>query len=194
MRRRFLAMAMGLAAALSAGAGATPAQAATIYETSFRSIDGDPLPFSAFKGRTVLVVNTASHCGFTHQYAGLQTLWETYRDRGLVVLGVPSRDFNQEYATEAKVKAFCEVNFSIDFPMTEIEKVRGRGAHPFYAWVGAQTGQPRWNFYKYLIGPDGALLGGFGSSTGPENAKLVGQIEAALAKSPVKTRWTGASE
>lgn len=187
MRQSMFAMVFGFFAA----AWAAPAVAAgSVYDVTFRSIDGAPLPFSSFAGRPVLVVNTASHCGFTRQYEGLQAVWERYRDRGLVVLGVPSQDFNQEYATEAEVKAFCEVNFSINFPMTEIEKVRGAGAHPFFAWVGAQSGPPRWNFYKFLVGPDGELIDSFSSVTGPESDRLTRGIEAALARATERGPWT----
>ena len=122
---------------------------------SFTSIDGQPLSLADYRGKAVLVVNTASRCGFTHQYAGLQTLWETYRDRGLVVLGVPSNDFGaQEPGSETEIKEFCIVNFNIDFPMTEKQVVSGANAHPFYQWSGEQLGvlsKPKWNFYKILL-------------------------------------------
>lgn len=174
----------------SAAMAAPSAGAAEPYETRFQSIDGDPIPFSAFRGRPVLVVNTASRCGFTHQYDGLQAIWERYRDQGLVVLGVPSGDFNQELASEQEVKEFCEVNFGLDFPMTKIEKVRGPNAHPFYAWVADQAAQPRWNFYKYLVGADGRLIDSYSSITGPESPALTRQIEAALAEATVRGRWS----
>lgn len=181
-----------LAAAWVAGVLALSGSAAfanDAYNFSFRTISGDPLPFETFRGRPVLVVNTASRCGFTHQYSGLQALWEQYRDAGLVVLAVPSDDFNQELASESAVKEFCEVNFAIDFPMTEIEHVRGAKAHPFYNWVGVQEGQPRWNFYKYLIAADGELIDSFSSITGPQNRKLTRRIEQALADATVRERW-----
>ncbi|UUX52273.1 glutathione peroxidase [Nisaea acidiphila] len=160
--------------------------AAGAHEFDFVSIEGDPLPMKGFAGKAVLVVNTASFCGFTKQYDGLQTLWETYRDRGLVVLGVPSNDFGaQEPGTEAEIKEFCEVSFAIDFPMTEKQEVSGDNAHPFYRWAGDELGplsKPRWNFYKILIGPDGKAVDWFASTTSPSSAKMTKAIEAVLPK------------
>ncbi len=150
----------------------------------FTSIEGDPLPLKQFRGKAVLVVNTASRCGFTHQYDALQALWSDYRDQGLVVLGVPSNDFgSQERGTEAEIKQFCEVNFAVDFPMTSKVKVKGADAHPFYRWAAKELGskaKPRWNFHKYLIAPDGALVGWFPSSTAPDAKQVVTQVEAQL--------------
>ncbi|MDF1719491.1 MAG: glutathione peroxidase [Minwuia sp.] len=179
---------LGLGLLMLAGAAsltAAPARADTTsaHDFAFTSIDGDPLPMSRFRGKAVLLVNTASHCGFTHQYDGLQTLWETYRDRGLVVLGVPSDDFNQELGSEAAIKRFCEVNFAIDFPMTALQSVKGRGAHPLYRWIADSQGRsaaPRWNFYKYLIAPDGQLVGNWPSNVGPKSRELRAAIEATL--------------
>jgi len=128
----------------------------------------------------VLVVNTASRCGFTGQYEGLQALYNDYREKGLVVLGVPSKDFRQELATAEDVKHFCEINYGIDFPMTEIEPVTGDDAHPLFAWMATDGKVPNWNFNKFLIGPDGALLEHYGSSTRPNSAKLVSRIEETL--------------
>ncbi|MBB4284764.1 glutathione peroxidase [Roseospira goensis] len=173
--------AVGLAPAPADGASAAPASA---HAFSFTSIDGAPLPLEQFAGKAVLVVNTASRCGFTPQYEGLQSLWEQYRERGLVVLGVPSNDFGgQEPGSEEQIKEFCTVNFSIDFPMTEKVRVTGGGAHPFYQWARDQVGfvgSPKWNFHKYLIGPDGALVDWFSSMTGPQSDRLVAAIEKAL--------------
>ena len=174
------------AAALAALAGPLVASAEPLAETakpsahafSFESIDGGPIALADFAGRPVLVVNTASRCGFTYQYEGLQALWERYRERGLVVLGVPSGDFNQELSSEGAVKEFCAVNFAIDFPMTAITHVRGTDAHPFFAWAAEQTSAPSWNFNKYLVAPNGALIGRWGSSTNP--AALAAEIEPLL--------------
>lgn len=156
----------------------------TAHDFSFTSIDGTPLPLKDFAGKAVLVVNTASFCGFTKQYEGLQALWEEYRDQGLVVLGVPSNDFGaQEPGTEAEIKQFCATNFAIDFPMTTKEVVKGRAAHPFYRWASAQAGtlgHPRWNFHKFLVGPDGRLLDWFASTTAPSAQRLRAAVEAAL--------------
>ncbi len=174
-RRQFLSSVAALAAIgapLSAGA---PASA---HAFSFENIEGGAINLADYAGRPVLVVNTASRCGFTYQYEGLQALWAQYRERGLVVLGVPSGDFNQELASEGAVKEFCSVNFAIDFPMTTITHVRGEDAHPFFAWAAEQTSAPSWNFNKYLIGPDGALIGRWGSSTDPQ--ALGSEIEPLL--------------
>ncbi len=156
------------------------------HDFQFTSIEGDPLPFSSYRGKAVLVVNTASFCGFTPQYTALQGLWERYRDRGLVVLGVPSNDFGgQEPGSAAEIKEFCEVNFGVDFPLTEKAVVRGDGAHPFYRWALMELGEgaaPRWNFHKYVIGPDGELVSWFPTRVRPESPRLIAAIEAVLPK------------
>ena len=165
-------------------AAVAPARAESAHDFAFMSIEGTPLPLSGFAGKAVLVVNTASFCGFTHQYANLQALWARYRDLGLVVLGVPSNDFGgQEPGSEAEIKEFCEVNFEVDFPLTEKVRVRGGDAHPFYQWaaqtLGAQA-QPRWNFHKYLVAPDGRLVGWFPTGTSPTSESVIQAIEAQL--------------
>ncbi len=156
----------------------------TAHDFAFTSIDREPLPLSSFEGKVVMVVNTASRCGFTHQYTNLQTVWERYRDRGLVVLGVPSNDFGgQEPGSEAEIKEFCEVNFDVDFPLTEKVRVKGKEAHPFYRWASDELGmaaKPRWNFHKYLIGPDGQLVDWFSTATSPTSQKVTRAIEAQL--------------
>lgn len=158
--------------------------APTAHDFTFVSIDGEPLSLSRFDGQVVLVVNTASRCGFTRQYAELQAVWERYRDNGLVVLGVPSNDFGgQEPGTEAEIKDFCEVNFNVDFPMTSKVAVRGQGAHPFYAWAADEFGPaatPRWNFHKYLIDRDGRLVDWFSTPTPPTSEPVIAAIEAVL--------------
>lgn len=164
--------------------GVGQANAETAHDFEFVSIEGDPLPMSAFAGKAVLLVNTASFCGYTPQYTDLQSTWESYRDRGLIVLGVPSNDFgSQEPHAEDRIKEFCEVNFSVDFPMTEKQKVRGRWAHPLYQWIGDTLGPdalPKWNFHKVLIGGDGELRGAWPSQVRPTDAPIVQAIEAAL--------------
>jgi len=150
------------------------------HDFSFTAIEGGALPMADFAGRPVLVVNTASRCGFTYQYDGLQALYDAYRDRGLVVLGIPSQDFRQELATSEDVKKFCEVNFDLDFPMTGIEKVRGADAHPLFRWLAQQGAAPAWNFNKFLIAPDGRFVAQFGSSTKPDSPKITGQITPLL--------------
>jgi glutathione peroxidase len=152
---------------------------------SFTSIEGKPLPLAGFKGKAVLVVNTASACGFTPQYKGLEALWQAYKGRGLVVLGVPSNDFGaQEPGSESEIKSFCEARFGVDFPLTGKVHVVGAEAHPLYRWIAGELGEagaPRWNFHKFLIGKDGNLAGAFGSKVAPEGAELKQAIEAALA-------------
>jgi glutathione peroxidase len=160
------------------------AQAGSVPVFNFTSIEGQPLSLSEYRGKAVLVVNTASRCGFTPQYAGLQSLWEKYRDRGLVVLGVPSNDFGgQEPGSEAEIKSFCEVNFDIDFPMTAKEVVSGDGAHPFYKWAGEELGAlsvPRWNFHKILLDTEGKAVDWFAPTTAPDADKLTAAIEKVL--------------
>lgn len=159
-----------------------------IYDLSFKTIDGQALPLSDFKGKVVLVVNTASQCGFTPQYDGLEKLYETYKDQGLVVLGIPSNDFGgQEPGSEKEIKTFCETRFNIKFPMASKEVVSGSDAHPFYKRAREQLGilsAPRWNFYKYLISRDGHIVGWFASTTKPDSASLVDAVKTELAKQP----------
>lgn len=151
---------------------------------TFDAIEGGKLSLDDWRGRPVLVVNTASRCGFTPQYDELQVLFDRYRERGLVVLAVPSDDFNQELASAADVKEFCAVNFNLTLPMTDITHVKGVEAHPFYAWVKSSTGfAPSWNFNKVLIAPDGSVAATFGSSVKPLAGQITGPIEAMLGRS-----------
>lgn len=160
-------------------ASAPPVSAAQGF--SFRGITGETLALDEWRGRPVLVVNTASRCGYTRQYDDMQALYDRFRDRGLVVLAVPSNDFNQELGSDAEVAAFCEVNFGLDFPMTGITRLRGAGAHPFYRWLAEAHGvTPRWNFHKVLIGPGGEVLGSWGSTTRPTARPILRAVEAAL--------------
>jgi glutathione peroxidase len=157
---------------------ASPAQSA---DERFDSIEGGTLSLADWAGRPVLVVNTASMCGFTPQYKGLQALYDLYRDRGLVVLAVPSDDFRQEYASEAEVKSFCELTYGIDMPMAEISHVKGAGAHPFYRRVEAETGfVPGWNFNKILLDGEGRVVGTWGSLVTPLSKSIVQAVEAQL--------------
>ena len=154
------------------------------HDFEFTSIDGKPLKLSQFAGHPVLIVNTASKCGFTPQYKGLEALWQKYRERGLVVLGVPSNDFGgQEPGSEAEVKNFCSANYGVTFPLPAKNAVIGGSAHPLYKWIAAEAGEaaaPRWNFHKYLIGPKGELAGAFPSKVAPQSSTLTEAIEAAL--------------
>ncbi|WP_238366122.1 glutathione peroxidase [Mesobacterium pallidum] len=147
----------------------------------FENIDGGEHDLSDWAGRPVLVVNTASRCGFTPQYEGLQGLYDRYRDRGLVVLAVPSNDFRQELATEAEVKDFCELTFGLDLPMTTITHVRGDAAHAFYADLKQSSGwEPNWNFNKVLIGADGQVKATWGATARPLSGTITDAIEAEL--------------
>ncbi len=158
----------------------------TFHDFDFQTIDGQPLPAKSFAGKAVLVVNTASFCGFTKQYEGLQALWSKYRDRGLVVLGVPSNDFGaQEPGSADEIKTFCETNFSVDFPLAGKVHVKGDDAHPFYKWAAKEVGvvgSPKWNFHKYLIAPDGGIADWFATTTDPLSAKVSKAVEAVLPK------------
>ncbi len=171
------------ALALPLIAAAMPADANEPDAFSFRipAIEGGEHDFAAWRGRVLLVVNTASFCGFTPQYAALQRLHERYAARGLVVLGVPSNDFNQEAGTNQQVREFCDAQFGIDFPMAGLTRVRGVQAHPFFRWAGARAGgEPRWNFHKYLVARDGRTVRGFATSVAPDSPAMVQAIEAAL--------------
>jgi glutathione peroxidase len=154
------------------------------YDYSFDKISGGPLPMTTFKDKVVLVVNTASKCGLTPQYDGLEKLYSDYKDKGLVVLGVPCNQFmGQEPGSEKEIETFCSTTFGIDFPMTAKVDVKEGGRHPFYAWAEQQLGEPAvpvWNFHKILIGKDGRALQAFGPRTEPQDPGLIGAIEAAL--------------
>ena len=157
---------------------------ASAHDYSFQTIDGAPLPLTTFKDKVVLVVNTASACGLTPQYDGLEQLYSEYKDQGLVVLGVPCNQFaGQEPGTEAEIKAFCETRFSVDFPLTSKVEVKGDGAHPFYKWAEDQLGEPAepvWNFHKILIGKQGEAIRAFGPRTDPMDVEVTAAIDTAL--------------
>lgn len=160
---------------------AVPAfSAAPPADFTFPSIDGGILDLASYRGNPVLVVNTASRCGFTDQYDGLQALYDRYRDRGLTVLGVPSNTFRQELADADAIKAFCEVNFAIDFPMTGLLDVRGPDAHPFYRWAASQGVEPGWNFHKILLDGQGAIAASFGTQVTPLSSQVTGAVERLL--------------
>lgn len=165
---------------------AAPLQPMTAFDHTFESIDASRLELAAYRGKALLVVNTASFCGYTPQYEGLQKLWQTYEAKGLVVIGVPSNDFGgQEPKAEAEIKSFCEGAFGITFPLTAKYQVKGDQAHPFYRWVAGKLGAsavPRWNFHKLLIGRDGQPAAAFATSVEPQSRQLVGEIERILAR------------
>jgi glutathione peroxidase len=159
-------------------------QKARPIDYGFTTIEGQAVRLSDYRGKAVLIVNTASRCGFTKQYAGLQSLWEKYRAKGLVVIAVPSNDFaGQEPLNGEEIKSFCQVNYGITFPIMDKVHVTGKEAHPFYAEVRERfgfTGAPKWNFHKYLISPQGELVDWFSSFTAPESDKLEAAIEQVL--------------
>ena len=153
------------------------------YDFSIESIDGETINLSEYKNKVVLLVNTASYCGFTKQYDDMQELWEKYRDRGLIVLGVPSNSFNQEKTKNNEVKEFCEVNFNINFPLTEITDVKGDNSHEIYKWAKENYGKsavPKWNFYKILINKEGKIEDTYASLTNPTSKKIIKKVESLL--------------
>lgn len=169
IRRAFLAAAVGLA------------PVAALAGFRFDAVDGGPIELDGFAGRPVLVVNTASLCGFARQFDELQALQDRLGPRGLVVLAVPSNDFGQELATGAEAKSYCAMNFDLTLPMTEITAVTGPDAHPFYAWLAREHGfTPRWNFNKVLIGPDGQVVATWGAWTSPASSAILSKIEPLL--------------
>jgi glutathione peroxidase len=172
--------------ALGLAATANAADTSNAYQFQFTSIDGKPLPLSSFKGKTVLVVNTASQCGFTPQYTQLEAVWKKYQNKGLVVLGVPSNDFGgQEPGSDQEIKKFCEGNYDVDFPMTTKYDVKGPDAHPFYQWAATAGGDeavPKWNFHKLLIDTNGNLIAEFPSKVKPDSPEVEQAIEASLPK------------
>lgn len=190
MMKSYSALSLALGAVLLLGlfsgaqAGDKTPREKTMHDFVLPAIDGGEMSLAQFKGKTILLVNTASYCGFTKQYDGLQALWEEKRDAGLVVLGVPSNDFGrQEPGGKDQIKEFCEVNFAIDFPMSDKLVVKGANAHPLYQWLKAETGAaPRWNFYKFLIDGKGRPIDSYSSMTKPQSKKLRRAIEASLAR------------
>lgn len=164
---------------LGAAAVSAPAMAATAHDFSFPALDGGELRLADFRGRVLLVVNTASFCGYTPQFRGLQALHDRYAPRGFAVIGVPSNDFNQEAADASKVKEVCDT-FDVDFPLAAIGAVKGARAYPFFAWAAAQSSPPGWNFHKYLVGADGRLVRDFPTRVVPDAPELARAIEAAL--------------
>ena len=150
------------------------------YDFKIKSISGELIDFKEYKDKAVLVVNTASYCGFTKQYEDLQKLWEKYETKGLIVLGIPSGSFNQEKKTNEEVKKFCEVNFNINFPITAITDVKGKNAHEIFKWAEKNYGKsaiPKWNFHKILINKEGKVEDTFSSLTKPMSQKIISKID-----------------
>ena len=154
------------------------------FSFNFESIEGNPMPLSEYQGKALLVVNTASQCGFTPQYEGLQNVWEEYKDKGLIVIGVPSNNFgSQEPGQEGEVKEFCEVNFNINFPLTAITEVNGEKAHELFKWAKENHGKsaiPKWNFHKILINKQGKVEDTFASFTKPMSKTIINKIKEIL--------------
>ena len=153
----------------------------SLHEISATTIDGATQSLADYKGKVVLIVNTASECGSTPQYAGLEGLWRHYRDRGLVVLGFPSNDFGgQEPGSEAEIKTFCSTKYKVSFPLFAKVKVKGEGQAPVYRFLTADYGEPKWNFHKYLVDRDGKVIKAFATGIAPEDVSLRAAVEAAL--------------
>ncbi len=152
-----------------------------INNFSFKSIDGGILDLRNYEGKAVLLTNTASRCGFTNQYAGLEQLHQAYKDKGLVVIAIPSNDFNQELSNNSKVKEFCNVSFGLTLPMTEVTSIRGNQAHPFYRWLKREYNfKPKWNFYKVLLDKKGSFHASFNSFTKPNSPSLLKVVDEVL--------------
>ena len=150
------------------------------YDFTINDVSGNKLNLNNYKNKVILLVNTASYCGFTKQYDDLQYIWEKYKDKNFVVLAIPSNSFNQENRSNEEVKKFCEYNFNITFPIAEISEVRGSNAHPIYKWANKNYGSsaiPKWNFYKILINRNGKIDDTFSSLTNPKSKKIIDKIE-----------------
>ena len=153
------------------------------YDLNIEGISGETINFRDFKNKVVLIVNTASYCGFTKQYEDLQNLWVKYNKKGLIVLGVPSNSFNQEKKKNSEVKEFCEVNFNITFPLTVITEVKGKNAHELFRWAKANYGNsavPKWNFHKILIDKNGKVHDTYASFTKPFSKKIINELDKIL--------------
>lgn len=174
---------LALVAVTRASAAATPT---TLFDFTMKTVDGVEQPLSAFKGQVVLVVNTASKCGFTPQYAGLEELYEKYRDRGFVVLAFPANNFLwQEPGTDPEIKQFCTSKYHVTFPIFSKISVKGSDIAPLYRWLTTQegfAGAITWNFNKFLIGPDGRIVARFGSRVDPVSAELTSKLKTILPK------------
>ena len=156
----------------------------TLFDFKINTINGDELNLSTYKGKTVLIVNVASNCGFTKQYDDLQNLYDIYSEKGLVILGIPSNQFGgQEPGSENEIKDFCETNFNITFPMTSKYDVKGENAHPIFLWAKKSFGNstvPKWNFHKILVNKHGKIVDTFASFTNPKSNKIIKKIEDIL--------------
>jgi len=152
----------------------------SIHGLTAKSLDGKSVSFADYKGKVLLIVNTASECGYTGQYAGLEALAAKYRERGLLVLGFPSNDFHQEAGSGEAIAKFCKVRYGVTFPLFEKGPVTGAAASPVFKFLARKHGEPKWNFYKYLVGKNGQVIGQYASRTNPDSSELLSAIEAAL--------------
>lgn len=180
---RRLTLAFAFTAFATPGFGQAAMSQRTAYGFSFSSLDGKSINLADYAGHPVLVVNTASRCGFTPQYAGLQELWNQFRDRGLVIIGVPSNDFGgQEPGGEKEIAATAHHQYGVSFPMAAKADVRGANAHPFYKWAAAERPKdlPRWNFHKYLVGRDGHIADVFPERVEPTDTRVITAIARQL--------------
>ena len=153
------------------------------YDFKIESISGEIIDFNKYRDKVVLIVNTASYCGFTKQYSELQELWDQYKSKGLIVFGVPSNSFNQEKKSDEDVKKFCEVNFNISFPLSSITEVKGQNVHELFKWAADNYGKsaiPKWNFHKILINKEGKVENTYSSFTKPLSNKIITKIESIL--------------
>ena len=150
------------------------------YDFNFNGIDGNIIKLSDYKNKIIVVVNVASRCGYTPQYNDLQDLWSKYKNKDVIVLGIPTNNFKQEPGSNKEIKDFCKTNFGINFPMSEKINVIGGQAHPFYRWAKQNYGIgaiPKWNFHKIIIGKNGTVVDTFASFTKPSSKKFVSAIE-----------------
>jgi glutathione peroxidase len=158
----------------------------SVFDFTLDALEGGPLRLADFQGRALMVVNTASFCGFTPQYAALQRLHDRFEPRGFAVIGVPSNDFRQESTDNARIRQFCDAMYGITFPMAALTRVRGQGAHPLYAWLARQGGgPPGWNFHKFLVGRDGRSVRSFPTAIAPDAPALIRAVEASLEGRPL---------
>tara|TARA_B100000427_G_scaffold23085_1_gene17259 strand:- start:94 stop:609 length:516 start_codon:yes stop_codon:yes gene_type:complete len=153
------------------------------YDFQIESINGEIINFKEYENKVILLVNTASYCGFTKQYDDLQKLWDQFKSKGLIVLGIPSNSFNQEKKNNSEIKKFCEMNFNINFPLSTLTDVKGNNAHEIFKWAKENHGKsaiPKWNFYKILINKEGKIEETYSSLTKPTSNKIIKKIESLL--------------
>ena len=153
------------------------------YDFQIESINGEIINFKEYENKVILLVNTASYCGFTKQYDDLQKLWDQFKSKGLIVLGIPSNSFNQEKKNNSEIKKFCEMNFNINFPLSTLTDVKGNNAHEIFKWANENHGKsaiPKWNFHKILINKEGKIEDTYSSFTKPMSKKIIKKIETLL--------------